>query len=198
NTAKLRDLLNWAEQVTAGSQGDFKPVAKRAAAIFFTLANELNINIVRDLAYDIITNLDITFVRALVRAVVRELDINLTRDFNTVLEQSFRLAKEFKTIKVFKDANLLITRLEALRANIPDANHLNKVDQTFRNRLSQTWLTTLNLNLEMINLSPEELQALENYLYANYLIIQCKESAVRVSPKTWQGIEARMLLLPAG
>jgi hypothetical protein len=47
----------------------------------------------------------------------------------------------------------------------------------------------------MINLSQEEIKALDNYLYANHLIIQCKEAAVRVSPTTWEAIEARMLLV---
>jgi hypothetical protein len=47
----------------------------------------------------------------------------------------------------------------------------------------------------MVNLSKEEIRALDNFLYANYLIIQCKEAAVRVSPKTWEAIEGRMLLV---
>jgi hypothetical protein len=47
----------------------------------------------------------------------------------------------------------------------------------------------------MVNLSEEEIKDLDKYLYANYLIIQCKEAAVRVSPTTWEGIEARMLLV---
>ncbi|WP_445251866.1 MULTISPECIES: NACHT C-terminal helical domain 2-containing protein [unclassified Microcoleus] len=34
------------------------------------------------------------------------------------------------------------------------------------------------------------------YLYANYLIIQCQEAAVRISPKTWEEIESRMLVVP--
>ena len=33
NTPKLQALLNWAEEVTVGSQGDYKPVGKRAVAI---------------------------------------------------------------------------------------------------------------------------------------------------------------------
>lgn len=35
---------------------------------------------------------------------------------------------------------------------------------------------------------------LESYLYANSLIIQCKQAAVEVSPKAWKAIEERMLL----
>lgn len=47
-----------------------------------------------------------------------------------------------------------------------------------------------------INLSLEEAKALADYLYANHLIIQCKQAAVRVSPQIWEAIEARMLLVP--
>src|SRR4028118_399054 len=39
NTPKLQALLRWAEQVTAGSESDFKPVAKRAIAITIANAN---------------------------------------------------------------------------------------------------------------------------------------------------------------
>jgi hypothetical protein len=52
------------------------------------------------------------------------------------------------------------------------------------------------LNPELVNLSEEEAEAWENYFYANYLMMQCKEAAVRVSPKTWAEIEERMLLVP--
>ena len=48
----------------------------------------------------------------------------------------------------------------------------------------------------MVNLSREEITSLGNYLYANYLIIQCKDAALRVSAQTWEAIEDRMLLPP--
>ncbi|WP_431356845.1 NACHT C-terminal helical domain 2-containing protein [Komarekiella delphini-convector] len=49
----------------------------------------------------------------------------------------------------------------------------------------------------MINFSESEAKPLENYLYANYLIIHCKRVAVSVLPTTWEGIEERMLLVPS-
>ncbi len=48
----------------------------------------------------------------------------------------------------------------------------------------------------MVILSKEEIKDLDNYLYANYLIIQCKDAAVQVSRETWEAIEGRMLLPP--
>jgi hypothetical protein len=90
---------------------------------------------------------------------------------------------------------LLVTRLKALQAKIPDDKQPKQAHLAFAKKLIETLLNGLNLTPEMINLSKEEIKALENYLYANHLIIQCKEAAVRVSPATWEGIEARMLLV---
>jgi hypothetical protein len=70
------------------------------------------------------------------------------------------------------------------------------VHQAFAKHWLQNWLIAFNLRPELINLSEEEAKALRNYFYANYLIIQCKEAAVRVSPRTWAEIEERMLLVP--
>jgi hypothetical protein len=52
---------------------------------------------------------------------------------------------------------------------------------------------------EMVYITEQEVQeqkAFAYYLYANWLILKCKEVAVRVSPKTWAGIEDRMLRVP--
>jgi len=57
--------------------------------------------------------------------------------------------------------------------------------------------SAFNLSPDIINLSWEEVKALGNYLYANYLIIQCKQASVRVSAATREGIEERMLLVPS-
>ena len=39
NTRKLQALLNWAEQITSGSPGGYKPVGKRAVAITYAFVN---------------------------------------------------------------------------------------------------------------------------------------------------------------
>lgn len=108
------------------------------------------------------------------------------------------LATQLDEIKIFKAVNftVFIAQLAALKAQIPDKKKPQKVHWAFIFRLIQTWLNALNLTLEIVDLSNAESKALDNYLYANYLIIQCKEAAVRVSPQTWEGIEARMLLVP--
>jgi hypothetical protein len=56
-----------------------------------------------------------------------------------------------------------------------------------------TWCNALKLKTEWLNLSEAESNALINYFYANELMVQCKEAAVRVSPQLWDKIESRML-----
>ena len=85
--------------------------------------------------------------------------------------------------------------MEVLKVKAPDEQKSQEVLGAFVKRLQQTLLNAFNLTQEMVNLSEEEAKALGDYLYANYLIIQCKQAAVRVSPQTWEAIEARMLLV---
>ncbi|MEH1852307.1 MAG: hypothetical protein V7L11_11610 [Nostoc sp.] len=73
--------------------------------------------------------------------------------------------------------------------------HPKEERQKFLQRLQQTLLNAFSLSQDIINLSNSELLALDNYLYTNHLIIQCKQASVRVSPETWEGIEALMLTL---
>ncbi|WP_341528284.1 hypothetical protein WKK05_02710 [Nostoc sp. UHCC 0302] len=90
----------------------------------------------------------------------------------------------------------LIAQLQALKAQVPTDKQPREVLQAFTQRLQQTLLNAFYLTQEMLNLSEAEAKALNNYIYANELIIQCKQAAVRVSPQTWEAIEGRMLLVP--
>ncbi|MFM7364122.1 MAG: NACHT domain-containing protein [Cuspidothrix sp.] len=131
NTPKLQALLNLAEKVTVGSEGNYKPVGKRAVAIAYANAYA----------------------------------------------------------NAYAYANAKLNPLA-----IPHHNQPEKVHQDFARNLIKTILEGFNLSPEMVDLSKKEINALDNYLYANYLIIQCKDAAVRVSPATWEAIEDRMLL----
>ena len=87
----------------------------------------------------------------------------------------------------------LIAGLKALRASIPAKDQPIAVRQAFADLLLQTWCRVLQLNPDWVNLSEAEVNALNKYLYANHLIVWCKEAAVRVSPLVWADIEERML-----
>ncbi|MFS0516675.1 NACHT domain-containing protein [Nostoc sp. UIC 10607] len=208
NTPKLQALLNWAEHVTAGSPGDFKPVGKRAVALIN--ANTIAIGIAHAYAMSIgDTN---AYADAYACTYMNTRDIAITYVSADVIAGAYANAivnanaeaidytRQFEQLKIFNNINftMLIAQLETLKALIPDDKQPNEVRWVFSKRLQQTLLNAFKLSSEMVNLSKEEAMVLGNYLYANYLIIQCKQAAVRVSPQTWEAIEARMLLVPGG
>ena len=64
----------------------------------------------------------------------------------------------------------------------------------FADKVLETWFAAFYTTPDEMELSEEEIKTLDDYLYANRLIIECKNAAVRVSQKTWKDIESRMLL----
>jgi hypothetical protein len=118
--------------------------------------------------------------------------------FANTIADTITYTRELEELKVFKAINftVLIARLEALKAKVSDDKQPKEVPRAFAKQILQTLLKAFRLNPELVNLSEEEAEAWKNYFYANYLMMQCKEAAVRVSPKTWEAIEERMLLVP--
>jgi hypothetical protein len=242
NTPKLQALLRWAEQVTAGSESNFKPVAKRAIAIAnanaITYANANAITYAYAITYAnaityayAITNANanayayayanpkaiaITYANAYANAyAIAYANANAKAIVNAnayakaiahanayanayANAKAITYTRELEKLKVFKGINftVLIARLEALKAKAPDDKQSEELRRAFAEQILQTLLQAFRLNPELVNLSEEEAKAWNNYLYANYLIVQCKEAAVRVSPKVWAEIEERMLLVP--
>lgn len=201
NSSKLRDLLNWAEQMTAGSQGDYKPVSKRAAAVAIAdikgyvspyaimIAKSYAINIPQPNAIVIaITNAN-AYTNRYAYAIPKANTMAMTH----VLANS----RQLERLKIFNNVDfpVLIDQLEAQEVKIPDDKQPRELRSAFAKHLQQTLLAAFNLTQNMTDLSDEEWKTLRNYLYANYLIIKCKQAAVRVSPQTWEAIETRMLLV---
>ncbi|MDB9449280.1 NACHT domain-containing protein [Dolichospermum circinale] len=238
NTGKLQDLLNWAENVTVGSQGDYKPVGKRAVAIAIS-------NLIIDAKDESFTRKYGFYNNCFLYAnlIVYANSINTGHEYAYIIamieankgciSDAIDYTHQLKELAIFNKVNftMLINRLEEIKSKVPDEYQLEEVNlkeftsfnnlksiiltdtpegvkatvapdkypseeaQIFINILMEILINGFNLTPEMINLSQEEIKALDNYLYANYLIIQCKEAAVRVSPATWEAIEARMLLV---
>ncbi|MBD2296436.1 NACHT domain-containing protein [Anabaena sphaerica FACHB-251] len=205
NTPKLQALLNWAEQVIVGSEGNYKPVGKRAVAI-------VNANVIayaNSFAYaesiNYIEGNIIVYAEAIAIAIAKSIDniyayaIAVAEAINHyAINDAIEYSNRLEELKIFNKVNFtfLITQLETLKAQIYPNQTSRKEYSVFVNRLRKILLKTFHLTPEMINLSQDEAQALEYYLYANFLIIQCKDAAVRVSRETWEAIEGRMLLPP--
>ncbi|MBD2740356.1 NACHT domain-containing protein [Coleofasciculus sp. FACHB-1120] len=197
-TSKLQALLNWAEQATTGSESNIKPVGKRAIAntIAIAIANVIaNVNIG---TFSNAVSVANAIAYAYADTDTNAIAIAIAFPDADAITIAIRNTGEIEKLKIFKNVNftVLIARLQALKAKIPDYEQSGLAWREFNNRLLQTLLNAFNLSLEMVNLTKEEIKAYNNYLYANYLVLQCKQAAVRVSPKTWEEIEERMLLAP--
>jgi TIR domain/NACHT domain len=209
DTPRLRELFVWADEATEGSAGKFKPAAKRVGAIAVACAFDptftcaLNFALVLDFALIHIqtVNLNLTINRA--HAITDSCTIgrgyssdqSLVPDFTHVNNLAFALIRECHNQQFLNpiDFMTLIDSLKALQTEIPDDNQPLKVRRAFVDRISQLWYNALNINPDLLDLSESESTALQNYFYANELIVRCKESAMRVTEGVWAGIEERML-----
>lgn len=205
NTPKLEGLLNWAEQVTVGSQGNYKPVGKRAVAIANALANANTLANANALTHANINFYDLShaLVYDIANTYANNYDLVNTLIYAYTLTYSYAYFIEYiyelKKLEIYNQSinlSVLLTRLEALKAKIPDEKKTRKIHRAFADKFIETMLDGFNFTSEIVDLSKEEITALEYYFYANYLIIQCKDAAVRVSRETWEAIEGRMLLPP--
>jgi hypothetical protein len=97
------------------------------------------------------------------------------------------LAREYLKSGVFQ-----FEKIEALIQNIKSCQSPDIYAQS----ASEIWCDALSLNPDFLEISNQEVNALTDYLYIVELIIRCKESAVRVSPTLWEGIESRILTVP--
>lgn len=225
-TPKFRYLLKWVEQKTTGDKCNLKPVGKRANAYAYVIANAIaytyatNVQAYTSIAYPYVQTNTYSYGRAIAdRYYNNNLYVNISDyNFNKIYTNAIAIAKgnlngntiagainEFikwaarlDDMKIFKAINFveLIHQLEEFKKKIPSNESSSEEILAFLDCVVQSWLTAFDITPEMVNLSKEEFKTLNSYFYANYLIIQCKEAAVRLTPTTWEAIEERMLFVP--
>jgi hypothetical protein len=200
----LQSLLNWASDITQGSGSPHKPAVKRIAAIFLALdlGRALALDYVRvralDLDIDLARTLALTLDRSL--ELNRALDLALARVLNLELAVvlAIDIARKYDQTRIFSgvDFNQLHTRLSVIKSEVQEWTEPEAVRKSVIETVQTVWLEELKLQPEWVQLSPTDALALQRYLIATLLMVQCKRSAVWVLPRTWAGIEARLLCLP--
>lgn len=112
------------------------------------------------------------------------------------LKYFIKYAEWLKEQQIYLDVNYpqLISTLKEIEQKIPDNQEAEEVHKAFVEKMIQIWLAAFHLQPEMVDLSKQEIQALDNYFYSNLLMVKCEKAAVKVSRKTWSEIEARMLM----
>jgi len=182
NSPKPLRLLQWSERITTGSGGNLKPATKRITVLFLVLSRARYLALALDLDLDFALDHALHFAIYFARALDFALDLNL----------------DLEKLKIFNNVNFseLFSRLEPMRSEVPDDEQSWEIRRAFADRLLQTWCQATHLDPDLLKLSENESKLLSDYLYANYMMVQCKDAAVRVSPQVWQKIEDLMLIPP--
>jgi hypothetical protein len=211
STSGLRDIVEWLDQITSNSQGNLRNVVRRIAALFLIrprFLSELSLSLLlsrmlglaRDLyrEFDQSINFDRVFASDLSLSLAHALDFDSQTEISLTIQLCQNLDEAMQMVKFDSQDisfKLLHSKLDALSGRVPSFEQPYEVREKFRQAINSTWLQTLHLPKELNRISAEEVEALENYLYANLLMINCKKMAIAVSTRTWEEIEARILRL---
>ncbi|AFY71128.1 putative signal transduction protein with Nacht domain [Thalassoporum mexicanum PCC 7367] len=208
---KLQKLLVWSEKVTRGSRGKCNANAKRSAAILFALHTDLSrVNIINP-GHTQTTLIDIMSASLLASMCGLGTDLELhTRnsyDLATAIKIGWAtealkaaqdLSKIYESINIFNESINLYAFINLLEKQIDlqETYGISENATSFLDELHETIKKVLHLTTVVSEFSEEEREALAGYLYANQLMIECKDSAIYLSTDAWKQIEDRMLLPP--
>ncbi len=160
------------------------------------------INRARDRARGIVRGINLPGAIDIASAINITSDKKITIDWNgdndgvmaiasTIASVKTLIRNQFFTLRKF---DKLPAQLSQLIQSIPRGYDSEQWSQ-WTDQLEFSCLEALALDKDAITFSETEAKAFQDYLYANELLIRCKQSAVRVSRKAWEELEARLLKL---
>jgi hypothetical protein len=212
-TSSLRsaDLLVWADKATRNAEGNYRPATRRVGAILFALylanhfaydpscayalktAINLADNLIRTRSLDCPSDLARNFANDMNKAAELAKTLAYAKDSGKTPQLVISFVNELQHIKIFGavDFNGLIQDLNIF---ISQRNLLAYEDQQkHSDEILQLLYNALDLNPGILKFSEVEAVALQNYFYANELIMQCMRSSKRSSRIVRDEIEERML-----
>ncbi len=209
NTKRLSSILEWLDQISHSCRSDLSAVARRVAFLViarprFLTDLPLALSLTRMLEtlrslyanFDTALNFEAVVAADLTISLAHALDFDNNTELNLAMQLCQNLAKLFSAVKFnpqYVDFQALYKKLTDLSTQVPRDDQSFEVREDFRRKVSQTWFQSLYLPLDLNYILPSEVESLTNYLYANLLMVECKNSAIAVSPKIWTEIESHIL-----
>ena len=214
----VRALLQWANQVTAGSSGVFQPAAKRAVAVTIAstkaIDRSINIERVNAIIKNFSIDTDISIAIAISKVSNLERVLNMYKN-NVITADVILIGKDHaieEIINYIAQASTNVSLLEqtGIFAGL-DLPQLAKQLQNIQSDLNGSNITQIlegarqfisacfeafRLPEELVISSNEEYKQFFNYFSCIELIFKCKQEAARLSPATWDAIEAELFLPP--
>jgi NACHT domain len=117
-------------------------------------------------------------------------------DANNIIDNSLKIVHGHQKTRIFKPQvyEELSANLQSLKNTMPGKNLSYKLQLEYYDRVRYFWIDALQINPKMLQLSDQEIVALENYFHAYEVMVWCKKSALKVSPQVWSDIEGRMIM----
>lgn len=220
NVDKLKKLLRWTDQSTGELNEFFPSLLKRIFRLLLAFPLEVRAGVLESSNIYWISQGCPSSLNALCRALKRhprsaeyltysyalsrELILNqlnidalnqASRDFARKYSLETIIKDELVDSDISKPLNLnsLLAKLRDIELEASQLEVTEELRQKLLQNSISVWFTGINLDPEIARLTEEESDNLKRYLYANELMVRCKEAAVRVSPQVWAGIEERML-----
>ncbi len=216
NTQNLCDLVNWAEKTTKGVKSKVNPLAQRSLALTITQAyayaytntNRTNnfdivnsINVVNIITADRIANtytntIGNSYAIAITNAnnIANGCAFVNTKANTSTIATSIELVDNLSELQIFDrlDYSDLKIKIKALEKQVPGDNQPTPAYQGFAKKILQVWCQSLGIELNWVDLSTPEINNLDQYLWTNSLIMNCKEAAVYISAQGWSEVEELM------
>jgi len=134
--------------------------------------------------------LELALDSALKRAGKKELI--LTRILGHKRNSNLGISLELDFASIYQYINSGLIERGQSRAFVQELKILKSSQASYRTA-SKIWCELMNLDLNFLYLSDEDIQSLNDYFYTLELMIYCKDSATRISSAVWEGVEARIL-----
>jgi len=204
----VSSLLIWAEKVASNSDSPFKPAIKRIAALaianlylhFCNFANAVDLALTPSPSHYNERIRDIAETNSLINTLARSLglDFNLCLDFGgaTLFDSPYEVFRIFREnlhslisrLKTKVKLEFLVHKEASLKVspelNYEIGNYLKYVEKECE---------SIGLPVEILEMTSEHIKCITSYLQANKLLLDCKDTAIYVSPNVWFEIEEGLI-----
>ncbi|OUL29342.1 NACHT domain-containing NTPase [Nostoc sp. 106C] len=199
---KLQAFLNWVGEKSCAVNQSYHPASVRA--FYFTIAlppdHSLARNQIFALSLDrrLAGNLSIDL--ALDLALTHALAVSLTMTAEIFFQRLFTLSLALDLEHLLKDQPSLKTSLQDLKNQLPSQHQTRETLKLWWQTYGEAWinkLRTLMICYRQIghawNFNQKDWQELQQYWYANQLLLDCLNSAVAITPNVRESIENSLL-----
>jgi len=194
-TNRVQTILCWVDRITMSSDSSISLVVKRAAALFIFIMLAIAFGLRHNFARTRHLIIDLLLIYNSKLAGLFDYTLVSITDIGHDFSLNLSLAKAVQESGLLNIADNLLNELNALEVRITGDS--SKVPEIEHNDIETigliTWLSVLEIEIDMLNMKLTEAQVIDNFLYANKLMAQCKKVAIQFTPYIWEEIENKML-----